>query len=242
MALIDIINNESDRRLAIAAFIILTILFLIVGLIGMLIRKIMQLQGAKLDELVSHAVHFRILEDEKHFRKYAKAKSKRLFFKQALPPILSLFVSLVFYLIYAGVSNKWVNDYWGEFSTLFFVWDFADEGSHVTFWGLRILAKWPPCINEPHFVPEYFASYILCSLWIVGSVYFFVVSQAYLSRAFMISHRAKTVYSKSLEGYNYYDSIYPSNGTPNPYTGVNLSNGAPISQNQQNPNNFPSNR
>lgn len=239
MIFVDVINNESDRRLAIVAFIILTILFLIFGLLGMLIRKIMQLQGEKLDELVSHAVHFRILESEKHFRKYAKTKSRRLFYKQVFPPILIMLVSLIFYLIYAGITDRWIHDYWGEFSTIFFLWDFGDEGSYVTFWGLRLLAKWPPCINEPHFVPEYFASYFLCTLWITGTIYFFVVSQAYLSRAFMISHRAKTIYNKSLEGYNYYDSIYPSNGVPNPYVGGSA---PPNEATKQNNINFPPNQ
>ena len=214
MALIDVINNESDRRLAIAAFIVLIILFLIIGLIGMLIRKIMQIQGSKLDELVSEAVHYRILENEKHFRKYAKAKSRILFFKQITPAMIILLGSLLFYIIYAAIKDAWVHPYFAEFGTLFFQWDFSSEDCYVIFWGLRVLAKWPPCINEPHFVLEYLPSYILCTLWIVGITYFFVVSQAYLSRAFMISHRAKTIYSKSLENFNYYDSIY-SNNVPN---------------------------
>ncbi len=236
MLFIDVINSESDRRLVIAAFIILVVLFILIGLIGMLIRKIMQWQGSKLDELVSHAVHFRILEDEKHFRKYAKTKSKRLFYKQALPAVAILFVSLLFYLIYAGVTGEWAHDYWNDYGTIFFLWDFGDEESYVVFWGVRLLAKWPPLSNEPHFVAENYASYILCTLWIVGTTYFFVASQAYLSRSFMISHRAKTVYNKSLDGYNYYDSIYPANGTANPYTGVNLSTGKPIPP-QNNPQN-----
>ncbi len=228
ITLLDIINNESDRRLVIAAFIILVILFVLIGLIGMLIRRIMQWQGSRLDELVSHAVHFRILESEKHFREYAKIKSKRLFYKQSFPAIAILLVSLLFYLIYAGVTGEWIHDYWGDFGTIFFLWDFADEDSYVIFWGMRLLAKWPPLVNEPHFVAEDYASYILCTLWLTGIVYFFVASQAYLSRAFMISHRAKTVYNQSLDGYNFYDSIYPSDGTANPYTGVDLKTGKPI--------------
>lgn len=238
MMLASVSMSDNDRRLLIAAFIILIILFILVGLIGMLIRKIMQVQGRKLDELVSHAVHFRILEDEKHFKRYAYIKSRRLFYKEALPPCLILFASLLFYLIYAGVTGEWVHDYWKDYGTIFFLWDFGNEESYVTFWGMRLLASWPPLSNTPHFVAENYASYILCSLWLVGGTYFLVVGQGYLSRTFMIGQRASTVYSKSLEGFNYYDSIYPANGVANPYTGVDLNTGRRIDPNQQN-NNYP---
>ncbi len=234
MILASAFSNENDRRILIAAFIIVIILFILIGLIGMLIRKIMQKQAKRLDDLVADAVRFRIVADEKHFRRYAKIRSKRLFYKQAFPPMMILFSSLVIYLIYAGVTDNWSRNYFGEFGDLFFLWDFGDEGSYVDFWGMHLLAKWPPLTNEPHFEVSHIISYILCLMWLIGIVYFFVVSQAYLSRAFMISHRASTVYNKSLDGFNYYESIYPTNGAANPYTGIDLNTGRPIDSNQNN--------
>jgi len=220
---VDAPMSESDKRLLIATFIILIILFILIGLIGMAIRKIMQSQGKRIDAEVADAVRFRVIEDSKHFRRYARLKNQRLFYKQALPPVLILLSSLIFYLIYAGVTNNWTHNYWADFGTIFFLWDFGDADSYAVFWGMRLLAKWPPITNEPHIVMENYASYILCTLWIIGSLYLLIVAQAYFSRMIMISHRASTVYNKSLDGYNYYDSIYPTTGAPNPYIGGNIS-------------------
>jgi hypothetical protein len=202
--------NENNRRLLIIALVVLVLLFILLGLIGMAIRKVMQEQGKRIDQEVSDAVRFRIIDDEKHFRRYASIKSRRLFVKQACWPILIAFVSLLFYIIYAASTNGWSENYWGEFGTLFYQWDFGNEDCYATFWGMRLLASWPPLSNTPHFVAEYYAAYVLCTLWLVSSIWFFVASQAYLSRMVMINRRAKSIYNKSLEGYNYYDTMaYP---------------------------------
>lgn len=207
--------SENDKKLLIAALIIVIILFLVLVLIGMSVHKVMELQGKAIDKEVSDGVRYRVLDSAAHFKKYGRIKNRRVFMKQSLWPILILLTSLLFYLIYAGVTGEWSRNYWGEFGSIFFLWDFGDEGSYVVFWGMRLLAKWPPLTNEPHIVPEAYASYILCSLWLIGSIYFLVVSQAFFSRAVMLNKRAGTVYNKSLEGFNYYDSIYPQNGVPN---------------------------
>jgi hypothetical protein len=208
--------SESDRRLIIIALIMLVLFFVILGLIGIAIKKTMKAEGEQIDKLVCDGVRFRVLENARHFRYYAKIKNRQLFFKQSQWPLLILFISLVFYLIYAGVTNNWVYNYWGDFGSIFFLWDFGDEGSYVTFWGMRLLAKMPPLINTPHFVAENYASYILCFLWSVGTLYFLLVSQAYLSRIVMINRRASSIYKKSLEGYEFYDGFYPKGGEPNP--------------------------
>lgn len=217
--ILDAIISENDKRLIIIALIVLVLFFVILGLLGMAIRKTMQVEGRAVDKLVSDGVRFRILESPRHFKYYAKIKNRQLFFKQSQWPLLILFVSLLFYLIYAGVTGEWIHNYWKDFGTIFFLWDFADPDSYVNFWGMTLLAKWPPLTNSPHFVADNYASYILCTLWSVGTLYFLLVSQAYLSRIVAINRRAASVYKKSLDGYKFYDGFYPGAGEPNP---VNL--------------------
>jgi hypothetical protein len=204
--------SESDKRLLIITLIVFLIFFLILGLIGMCIRKTMQYQGKAIDKEVSDGVRYRVVDNPEHFKAFAKEKNRRLFFLQVRWPLLIGFVSLLFYLIYAGVTGQWSHNYFADYGTLFFTWDFGDTGSYANFWGMTLLAKWPPLMNTPHFVTENYASYILCTLWIIGGLYFLVVSQAYFSRMIMISQRARSVYNKSLDGYNFYDNVYPQPG------------------------------
>lgn len=211
--------NDTDRRLLIAAIIVLTLLFIVFALIGALIRTITLGMGKRIDQDVADAVRYRIIQNEKHFRKYARIKNARRFTKQATIPILILLASLLFYLIYAGVTGEWTRNYWKEFGTLFYQWDFANEENYAIVWGVKILAKWPSLSNTPHFVGSYYPSYILCVLWIVGGIWLFLVSQAYFARAIFIDRRARSVYKKSLDDYNHYENIYPESGKANP---VNL--------------------
>lgn len=209
--------NETDRRLLIIAAVILTLIFIVAALIGALIRVITLGMGKRLDQDVSDAVRYRVIEDEKHFRKYARIKNARRLFIQATPPLLILFVSVLFYVIYAGVTDEWTRNFWGEFGTLFYQWDFGNDAYYATVWGMRILASWPALINTPHFVGAYYPSYILCTLWLVGGTYLFFVLWAFVARAIFVDRRARSVFKKDLTDYNYYDNVYPG---PGPIPGV----------------------
>lgn len=214
-AFIEVSMSENDRKLLIVLMVLLILVFILLGLLGMLIRFVMIQQGKRMDYYMHDPVVYRVIADPEHFKKYGFIQNNRLFYHQAIPPFIIALLSLLFYIVYGAITKEWTADYFGRFSTLFFRFDWANESNFATFWGVKLLAKWPSLVTDqwggaPTFVPAYWASYILVPLWLVASIYYLVDVQAYIARSITISRRASTVYEKSLEGYNYYDTMTQS--------------------------------
>jgi hypothetical protein len=206
---IEVSMSDNDRKLLIVLMVILVLLLVLLGLLGMLIRFTMQQQAKRIDYYMHDPVVYRVVADPEHFRKYGYVVNNRLLYHQALVPFIIGLVSIVFYLIYAATTNGWSEDYFGHFGTLFFRWNWSDSSNYVTFWGITLLAKWPSLESGPAPEAGYWASYILVPLWLTSVIYFLVVIQAFFSRFLMINRRSRTVYEKSLEGYNYYSTMEP---------------------------------
>jgi hypothetical protein len=204
---IEVSMSDNDRKLLIVLMVILVLLFILLGLIGMLIRFTMQQQGKRIDTYMHDPVVYRVVADPQHFRKYGYQVNNRLLYHQALVPFILGGVSLVFYLIYAGVTGAWGEDYFGHCSSLFFTWKWNDPAIYANFWGLTLLTRWPDLQSAPAPRAEYWASYVLVPLLLTTIVYFLVVIQAYFARFLMINRRSRTIYEKSLEGYNFYSTM-----------------------------------
>jgi len=231
LSFIEVSMSDNDRKLLIVLMIILVLLFILLGLIGMLIRFTMQQQAKRIDTFMHDPVVYRVLADPEHFRKYGYRVNNRLLYHQALVPFILAGVSLVFYIIYATVTGGWAEDFFGHCSTLFFTWKWNDPAIYANFWGITLLTRWPDLQSAPAPEAVYWASYILVPLWLTSIVYYLVVIQAYFARFLMINRRSRTIYEKSLEGYNFYSTMttpIPPNPTPN-------SNPVP----PQNPNTIP---
>ena len=67
--------SENDKRLIFALFIILILVFVLIGYIGFLITKVMKWQGKKLDSLVADPVVTHVITNKKHFFRYARKKN-----------------------------------------------------------------------------------------------------------------------------------------------------------------------
>jgi hypothetical protein len=209
---VEITMSENDRKLLIILLVLAVLVFILLGLLGMLLRYVMQRQGKRMDYYMHDPVVYRIISDPKHFRKYGIAQNHRILFREALGPFIIGAVSLAFYITYALITINvtgmgWTQDFWGQFKDLFYVWDWGNDNCRTTVWGVSVLARWPDLLSAPHWVGEHWASYILVPLWITAAVYYAIVVQAYISRGIIIARRARTIYEKSLEGYNYYDTM-----------------------------------
>lgn len=214
LTLIEVSMSDNDRKLLIVLLVILVLLFILLGLIGMLIRYTMAQQAKRIDYYMHDPVVYHVIDNPSHFRKYGYVVNNRLFYHQALIPVLLGLVSLLLYIIYAAITNNWSEDFFGHFSTLLIVLDWNNPAYWTKFWGLTLLSSWPGVLSYPQPQATYWASYVLVPLWCTTIVYYLVVAQAFLARFFMINRRARTVYEKSLEGYNYYATM-PM--TPNGY-------------------------
>ena len=166
----------------------------------------MKWQGKRCDTLVSDVVTNRIVTTPHQLRKYANAKNARCFLKQAWIPLILMIVGVLIIVIRDAVLNNWAYNPFNidnGFGSLLFVWklSYNNPDEYTIIFGVKILAKWV-LINEPRFVIDGLCSYIAVPLAVVGSVWYLVAAQAYLARTIRSWKLSKTVFEKSLEGFN----------------------------------------
>ena len=195
--------SENDKRVIIAIFLILILVFVLIGLIGSLIVRTMKWQGKKCDTLVSDVVTNRIITTPSQLRVYARKKNARYFIKQAWIPILLILTGVLIIIIRDAVKSDWsynpfnIND---GFGTLLFICDF-EHAQYVTIFGITVLADWPPFLT-PHFEQAALVSYFAVPPLIIGACWYLVAAQAYLARTIRAYKLSKTVFEKSLEDFN----------------------------------------
>ena len=208
--------SENDKRVIIAIFLILILVFVLIGLIGSLIVRTMKWQGQKCDTLVSDVVTNHIVTTPTQLRNYARKKNARYFIKQAWIPILLILTGVLIIIIRDAVKQDWsynpfnTND---GFGTLLFICDF-DNAQYATIFGIKLLADWPPFI-APHFEQAALVSYFAIPPLIIGACWYLVAAQAYLARTIRAYHLSKKVFEKSLEDFNQNTPINQGNDVIN---------------------------
>ena len=195
--------SENDKRIIIALCIAIILLFVIIGLLGSLVIRVMKWQGKKCDALISDVVTNRIVTTPHQLRAYARVKNSRCFLKQAWIPIVLIAVGAIILIIRNATTNDWSYNPFNKdngFGSLLFVWDFSDKDNYIGFLFFKILA--PTLINEPHFEVEALCSYFIVPFFVVGGLWYLVAAQAYLARTIRAHKLAKTVFEKNLDNFN----------------------------------------
>lgn len=216
MILAGISLSESDKRLLIILLIIALLFFLLLGCLGMLLRKITSMMSKRMDYEIHDAVVYRVIQTPEQLKKYGIKKNNALFFKQSTPAFLILLVSLIIYIIYGFVTNIWGRDYWGEFGTLFYEFDWGNPDNYANFFGLTLLSKFPELKSSPTWVNEFWPSYVLMPLWIASLIVYLLACQGYLARAYLLNKRSHSVFEKNLDDFNFFDDIKANSTAPLP--------------------------
>ncbi len=214
--LVGITLNDSDRRLLIALLVVALIIFLLLGCIGMLMRYVSGRMSRRMDYEIHDAVVYRVIQTPEQLSKYGRAKNRQLFWKQSSPAVLIALASLIFFLLYSGITSEWGANHWKNFSSLFYQFDWGNEDNYATVFGVTLLAKWPDTIATPTWVSSYWASYVLVPLWLISIVYYLVCVQGYIARAFLLNKRTHSIFEKNLDDFNFFDDVKKgeaSNGT-----------------------------
>ncbi len=197
--------TENDKRILIAAILIFVLVFVLIGLIGSLIIRIMKHQGKQIDTLCHDVVVTRVITNKKDFKRYARKKNWKTFYKESWIPLIILLVSgltlLLTMLIKQDFHYNLFDHHKTGITTLFFLWDFSD--CYSKFFGITLLSKWPEkFINRPHFEVEALGSYIFIPTFLTGSIWYLITVQRLISRTLRIGKLSDSVFSKSLENYN----------------------------------------
>lgn len=202
-----ILLSESDKKALIVLLIIAMVLFLLIGLLGIAIRKTMIHQSKKADTLMHDAAITHVVDTPASFKKLGFKKNCRKYFKESLWPFLIAFIGLIIYLITNIATTRWNENPFAIFGDLFFSFNWNEEGLWVNVFGLTLLSRFPGVSHYPTFVLANLPFYISAACFYTSIVYYLIVSQAFFSRQIMIGRRAVSVFEKSLEGYKASEDI-----------------------------------
>ena len=200
--------SETDQKALIILLILLIIALLILGLIGMAVRFTMMYQARRADTMMHDVAITHVVDNPKSFRRFGWKKNNRALYRDSLIPFLIILTAFLIWLISNLFTSNWGVNIWDEFSDLFIhvKWDNADYPADDPLWvkvfGINVLARWPESDPAfPRFIVNHIPSYLVAIITIVASIYYAVICQAYISRAFMIWRRSNSVYEKSLAGF-----------------------------------------
>ena len=202
--------SDGDKRLIFALLLIFIIVIVFIGLLGYFLMKIMKFQSKKMDSLVHDAVVTKVVNDKKHFLKYGRNKNWAYFFKQAYIPMIIIVVAFIILIIHNSIYNDWgYNPFstYDGFGTLFFTWKLSGEytdGSLIKFAKLVL-------DNTPHFAAIAWCGYIFGPLILVGGTWYLVAVSSLLARTVKLYKRSKTLFEKSLDGFNQNETLNNTN-------------------------------
>lgn len=205
--------SESDKRLIFAFLLIFILLLVLLSTIGSLVIKSIKKQGKKIETSVYNVVVTRVITDKKAFKKYAKKKNWRLFYKSSKIALIIMLVSFLILMIRNIIFGWDYNPFNKEdgFSTLLFLWNFSDPECYNEFFGIKLLSKWPPLINSPHFVIEAWAAYLFVPGILVGVIWYLTAVQGLIARSLHIRKLSDSLFEKDLSKFNQNEQLLNNN-------------------------------
>ncbi len=207
------IFSEDSRRLIIALVIVLVLLFVIIGLIGILVKKIMKWEGKKADDLIHDVVVTGVISNERKLFRFGLKKSRRVLLKQSWIPLLIIAFGSLMLLLCCLINNTWGFNPFGNEETGFrtLMYDFDWGGMiHTDESGAKwFMLKWPNLVqfpdgtyDTPHWSNLAWGSYMFVPSILVGGVWYLLAVQAYIARSYALMKLCKSVFNKSLENYD----------------------------------------
>lgn len=198
--------SENDKRVLLALLLTIFLVFVLIGYLGFVMRRVMKHQGKKLDYYIADPVTTKVITDPKHFVKYAKKKNRFIFFKKArisFIVMLASFLCLVINNIFIGWNYNPFADTEKGFASILFLWDFQHPSCWTQFFEtpLYLFTKWPPLIHTPVFHWSSFGAYIfVIGIFFSGLFYLHQVI-AFMARKIRINKLKETIFSKDLDGF-----------------------------------------
>lgn len=200
--------TETDKRVLMSLFLLIFLVFVLIGFIGSIIVRVIKWEGKKLDNMCNDVMVARVINDKKSFVKYAKRKNSQQFFKDAWIGLVIFSMAWLVLLLTCVFRNDFNYNIFDHhktgFSTLFFLWDFSD--CYGTFFGITILNKWPTTlINTPHFSVDAIGSYIFVPAFLTGAIWYLIAVQRFFARSLRIKKLSESIFKKTLDEFNLAD-------------------------------------
>ena len=192
--------SETDKRIIFAVLIVAILILVLLGYLGYLLVKMMKWQGKKMDTLIHDVVVTKVITTRGHLIRYGRKKNWALFFKQAYIPLIIIALGFIVLLIRDSIYGDFnYNPFSVEngFGTIFWTWKLSNDfiGGDLIKFNVIVLD------NQPHFVAEAWAGYISAPCFLIGGLWYFIISSALLGRTIKLYIRSREVFEKSLDGY-----------------------------------------
>ena len=194
--------SEDSKRLIIALLFALIVIFIIVGCIGLIVKKVMKKQGEGADNMMYDVIRAGIFNKKSDLIKFGFKKNNIVFFKQAWKPFIVMLSASLILVLYCLIMNNWdVNIFDNNtegIGTLFHVFDWQHVERTKVF-GYEIISDWPPILTKPHWSWYAWGSYLFVPAMAVGLLWFMFCVQAFIARSFRIFKVAKKVFSRTID-------------------------------------------
>lgn len=206
--------SETDKRALIILVILLVVFLILIALIGVAVRKTMIYQSKRADTMMHDVTITHVVDTPKAFLNLGRRKNNRLLYRQSIPAFLLALLATIILIIGNLVNGRWGDNIFAVTGELFFAYDFDSAIVHV--FGIPLIGNWPAVIHSPEFHIENLYVYMETLFYVAAIIVEAVACQAYISRWQMLHSRARTVFSKSLDGYNASDDIKVKRDKPLP--------------------------
>lgn len=189
--------TENDKRVLICFCILVLLIIVLIGYLYLLVKKVMDFQGKKVDTMMYDIMKARVIIDEKTFKKVALYKSNIYFFKKTWLPLLIGSVFIAALLIYGSVKNELGLNFFAEaLKNLGFglKWPMGE------FFGIRMPIDWPTIVRYPDLSwdPGKYLSYLCLIGFIYSGVRILISIQSLIARNLRIRKLRKTYFTKDL--------------------------------------------
>ena len=199
--------TEKDKRLLIALFIVLILVFVLIAYVGQGIKALMKNYSKGIDGYMHELCSAKLVDNPQDFRKQVFLKESKVLYQGTRWVLRVFMVSMLAFVIYSLIAKP------GGDST-----PFAYVGSSLKdlcfdfhwpkaeFFGINNFpVDWPYIKSKPSpkFTLPSVVSYVMLIIWIVTLVVLFTNTLRFIARMNRAKHKSVEVFSRSLDDVNF---------------------------------------
>lgn len=199
--------TEKDKRLLIALFIILIVVFVLIAYIGQGIKSLMKKYSKGIDGYMHELCSAKLVDNPKDFRKQVFRKESKVLYAKTRWVFRVFLLSMIGFVTYTLIvkpsGDKALFAYVGEsLNELWFDFDWPTG----EFFGIKNFPiDWPYIASypSPKFTIPSIISYVMLVVWVVTFVCVFTSTLCFIARINRARSKSTEVFSRSLDDANF---------------------------------------
>jgi len=204
--------TEKDKRLLIALFIILILLFVLVAYVGQGIKNLMKKYAKGIDGYMHELCSAKLIDNPRDFRRQVFKKESKVLYEKTRWVFRIFIVSMVGFVVYSLIAKPGGDStpfaYVGE--SLKGLW-FDFKWPKGEFFGIKKFPiDWPYIAHKPS--PEFtlpsIVSYLMLIVWIVTFFGIFTSTLRFIARINRAREKSVDAFTRSLDDANFSEEKY----------------------------------